>query len=691
MVRAGRLRIEGKEADTPAGIFSETHPFSNGNAGTVSIEVKGDMEIVNGGQISTSTYGAGDAGQLNIQAGTLRIDGLGKIDYTGIMSEVSSIADGRGGAVTIAVSDLLEIVNSGRISTGTYGTGDAGQIRISAGNLRIDGNGEIFYTGISSSSGFGASGKAGTVSIKVDDLIELLNGGEISNDTDSDQDAGEVKIESRRLRIDGEGYFLYTGITSDATYLSSGRPGAVFVTTSDSLEILNGGQISSNTHGSGDAQGIDIQAGHLCIDGQGADHITGIRSESIRYASGNAGILSIRVADQLEVVNGGDISSSTFGLGDAGQVKIDAGNLRVDGKSYNGFTGIGSTSEASSSGNAGAVSITVQDRVEVVNGGEISSSTFSSGDAGSVKIQAGELLVEGGRADISSVIASGSFESARGFAGDVDIRAEKVTIQHDGLITIQTHQMLPEEGISLNHSRLFIKSPVVILDQGAWVSARSTGNVPAAFVEIQAENFLLSRNSRVTTVSNEADGGDITLMVKLIDLKDSLITSSVETAGNGGDITLTGRDSGAAVSALILDGGFIQANAPVGAKGGDIFINTQTLIPSGGELEVGGPERQMFVPGTGKNIIQAAAPGGEQGRIQITSPELDISGALANIEASLSAPLRLAVDPCRTEGLGEESSLLVLGAGGIGAVTRQPAVLYLGRDRIERSLINQEK
>ncbi|MFH0730566.1 MAG: hypothetical protein V2B19_30005 [Pseudomonadota bacterium] len=100
---------------------------------------------------------------------------------------------------------------------------------------------------------------------------------------------------------------------------------------------------------------------------------------------------------------------------------------------------------------------------------------------------------------------------------------------------------------------------------------------------------------------------------KVIDLRDSLITSSVTgIAGNEGDITLKGT-AGTPAKALILEGGFIQANAPAGARGGDIFIDALAVVPEGGALEVGGLERRHFEPGGGKNIIQAAAPGGEQG------------------------------------------------------------------------------
>jgi hypothetical protein len=422
----------------------------------------------------------------------------------------------------------------------------------------------------------------------------------------------------------------------------------------------------------------------LRVDSQGVNAVSGIFGSAEPDSSGNAGTVIIRVSDLLEVLNGGVISSSTLAAGDAGDVKIEAGELLIDRRGSNNFTGIASQADSESSGNAGSVTVLVTDLLEVLNGGIISSNTFGPGNAGSVKVHAGELLINGQDSPWLTGIASASEESAQGFAGDVDIEAGKVTAQNEGEITIQTHQTVSEEKLSqAPTSHLFIDCPLVILDKGR-ITAHSTGNVPAAEIGINTDEILISGDSRIVTAASEADGGSIMLRADIIDLRNSLIFSSVMgSTGNGGDITINGNSP---AKALILDGGFIQANAPAGARGGDIFIDTEAVIPGGGFLEVGGLTRQSFVPGSGRNIIQAAAPGGEQGTIQITSPELDISGSLVSLNAALTEPIRLAADPCLYSGSDEASSLVFAGAGGVPAGPDQHMGLFLEGERLDNTL-----
>jgi filamentous hemagglutinin family protein len=742
-IEAGSLRIDGQGSNSFTCISSDANPGSSGMAGSVTITSENLLEILNGGIISSDTYASGNAGSVELKAGNLRVDGQGSWIQTLAYPETS----GNAGTVTISVADLLEVLNDGQISSVTYGAGKAGEVRIEAGNLRVDGQGSRIQTGtvfgssgnagtvtisvtdrlvvlnggrISSStfeSGNAgkvdieagtlavlnggqilsityASGNAGTITIRVAELLEVLTGGVISSETRASGAAGKVEIEAGNLRIAGGEASDFTGIWSDAAPYSSGNAGTVAIKVADLLEVLNGGQISSATYGSGNAGEVEIEAGNLRIAGEAASDFTGIWSDTVGSSSGNAGTVTIKVADLLEVLNGGQISSDTYGTGDAGDVEIEAERLRIDRQGADAFTGITSRAVHSSLGNAGAVTIRATNLLEILSGGQILSSTFASGNAGRVEIQAGELLIDGQEAASTSAIVSASLnsvESNQGFAGDVDIEAGKLTIRNGGAISIESHQSVSEEKrLQAEKAHLRINGGEIILGQDALISAQSMGNVPAATIDISADNIRISGNSSITTSANEADGGTITLEGDVIDLRDSLISSSVEgLAGNGGNITLKGPSASA--RALILESGFIQANAPNGAAGGDIFIDARAVIPEGGSLEVGGEARQTFEPGSGRNIIQAAAPGGEQGTIRITSPELDISASIVSLDTQLTEIIRLAADPCFSADSAEGSSLIFAGSGGVPAGPNQHATLFFEEDRLDRIMTHEEK
>ena len=684
IVDAGRLRIARQGAATFTGISSQANNGSGGNAGKVEITVGDLLAVLDGGKISSSTFGEGDAGGVVIQAQRLQIDRQGSESVTGISSDASSSSRGSAGTVWIAVSDLLEVLNGGTITSDTYSEGHAGDVVIAAGNLIIDRQGSPFITSISSDTLSSLFGNAGTVRLIVPGLLEVLNGGSITSSTFSDGRAGDVIIEAGNVSIDGQGSEVFTGFSSQANRGSGGDAGKVQIAVGGLLTVVNGGIISSSTFSQGDAGNVMIEAGNVTIDRQDSLSLTGIASQANSGSGGNAGMVTLAVDDLLAVVNGGIVTSSTFSEGHAGNVAINAGLLGIAGCGSDYFTGISSQANIGSVGNAGTVTIAVDDLMAVLDGSQISSSTWGDGDAGDVVIAAGEVIVAGSDAFNPSRIESLSAESALGLAGDVRIQAKSLSILDGGEISIASLQTVPEERRSATgQAAIHLDSTLLTLDQDARITAQSTGNAPAAAITIDSYQIALSNGSRITTSASNADGGPIVIGADVIVLSDSLVTSSVEAGGDGGDITITGHSPARAV---VLDGGFVQANAPAGARGGDIFIDAAALIAEPGSLEVGGRERQVFISGSGRNIIQAAAPGGEQGDIEITSPDLDISGSLVNLEARLAEPLRLADDPCQAAGETQGSALVRIGPGGVAAAPEQHAAVFFDGQRLDRIL-----
>ena len=198
--------------------------------------------------------------------------------------------------------------------------------------------------------------------------------------------------------------------------------------------------------------------------------------------------------------------------------------------------------------------------------------------------------------------------------------------------------------------------------------------------------MYVKNGSSITTTSENADGGPITVKAETLLLSDGLITTSVEgLAGDGGDIIIEGIASPADV--LIFDGGFIQANtAAEGAQGGDIFIDSRAVIAERGILEIGGKERKFFEPGSGMNVIQAAAPEGNPGDIAITAPELDITGILANLSIGFAEKLQMATDFCQAAAGQTPSTLILVGRGGLPPGPDEPSTVSFGGERLYKLL-----
>ena len=69
---------------------------------------------------------------------------------------------------------------------------------------------------------------------------------------------------------------------------------------------------------------VKVSAGSIRIDRQGSDFVTGIFSDT-NESSGRAGLVEVAATGNLSIVNGGQISSNTFAMGNAGSIKVSAG------------------------------------------------------------------------------------------------------------------------------------------------------------------------------------------------------------------------------------------------------------------------------------------------------------------------------------------------------------------------------
>jgi hypothetical protein len=127
------------------------------------------------------------------------------------------------------------------------------------------------------------------------------------------------------------------------------------------------------------------------------------------------------------------------------------------------------------------------------------------------------------------------------------------------------------------------------------------------------------------------------------------------------------------------------------------------LTPNATPPEVGGLQRQEFEAGSGRNVIQAAAPAGNPGNLSLSSPELDISGSLVGLSGRPIENAGLAEDPCVAAWKKDASSLVAAGRGGVrshygtggfsfagprlDAETTAPAARKMGRLALQRGAL----
>jgi len=331
--------------------------------------------------------------------------------------------------------------------------------------------------------------------------------------------------------------------------------------------------------------------------------------------------------------------------------------------------------------------------MELRNDARISSDTYGNGNAYKVTITTQNLMIDGSDTSISSYASSES----TGYVGSIVIQADTITLMNSGEIRISAFQTLTDDQlVEMPRNSITIHAQELHLDQASRITAESYFNVPAGAIFIQASKNLIENGSSITTASQDADGGPITTQIGSLFLQNAFITTSVEgDIGDGGNITIQGIYNGeieSTVDVLVLKNGFIQANTGADeASGGNININVSAVIADAeGKFQVGGEERQGFLPDKKLNIIQAAAPGGEQGTINITAPKIDVSSVIANTSAYFANPAQLATNPCLAVNNTESSTLIQGSRGGIPEGPEDPATLFFRGERLDR-LLNEDK
>ena len=327
------------------------------------------------------------------------------------------------------------------------------------------------------------------------------------------------------------------------------------------------------------------------------------------------------------------ISTASVGNGIGGNLSIDTGRLIVrDGAFISSSPLFG--------GDGGTLSISASESVEVfgttengiVRSGLVANAT-GAGDAKNITIDTGRLIVRDGAAVQANAFAPGD-------AGSISISAvESVEVtgrSADGQFPSNISARAFAEG---NAGDVIVQTDQITVTNGAEISVSSLGTQSAGNLSIQANSLNLDRGtlSAETTVG---DGGNIKLNLNTLQIRNqSAIATNASGTANGGNINLNSD------TIVVLEGSNIMANAVSGA-GGNITVNTQGLFLSP------------------NSTISASSKFGISGTITVNNPEVDpASGSIAFPE-NFSDPTDKIATGCAAD---RGNFFVVTGRGGLPA------------------------
>ena len=187
------------------------------------------------------------------------------------------------------------------------------------------------------------------------------------------------------------------------------------------LLVLNGASILAVSRGAQNSGNVAVSAGNVLLDSQsGGTNLARIGTAAGAGTTGNAGDVSVTAQGILLLFDGGQISSLTQTTGNAGSLNVHAGRMAIDNFGSPVLTGLGSSAVAGSAGNAGSVKLHVDADLTIRDGGIIVNDMAGRGNGGRVQITAGSMLIDGQASNSFGGILTLS-RGGFGRAGDIDI------------------------------------------------------------------------------------------------------------------------------------------------------------------------------------------------------------------------------------------------------------------------------
>ena len=332
------------------------------NGGSVALNAR-NLDILRSSIQAGIRQGRGTA---NSQAGNIVLNGTENIrvgQSSVITNNVGANGTGNSGNIDITAGSLF-VTDGTQLQTLASGRGNAGNVIIYASDRVVfNGTGSAALSRVQQ----GVIGRGGSINIDTDSLV-VSHGARLTASTFGQGDAGDVIIHADdRVLFDGGDAFSNVGDV-DFSGRTTGQGGNIRITTG-SLEVGNGAQLQASTFGQGNAGNVILNARDRIVFSNGIAFSTVGSINFDGVAVGHGGNVRITTGS-LEVVRGAQLTASTFGRGNAGNIIINADD-RVLFDSTGAFSTVGGVAfDGVAEGRGGNVRITAGS-LEIINDAEL--------------------------------------------------------------------------------------------------------------------------------------------------------------------------------------------------------------------------------------------------------------------------------------------------------------------------------
>ncbi|MBD2516660.1 filamentous hemagglutinin N-terminal domain-containing protein [Nostoc sp. FACHB-973] len=399
------------------------------------------LTLTDGSQIEASTLAEQPGGSINVTAKeSVQVIGA-SVSYnpSGLFTLVNPGSTGSGGQLTINTGELI-VRDGAVVDAGTFGAGKGGNLTINADSIQVigigksielpgAGKGDVYTSGLFTSSDQNATGDAGNITINTQELLL--------------RDLGVINAQTQGV----------------------GKGGNLTINTQQLL-VLNGGNVTSSTSGAGKAGNLTVNADSVQIIGTTANGQFSSRLyttsgmgliKNYPNTTGDGGNIRIKTGELL-VQDGASILVGAAGKGNAGNLEIHARSIRLDNNASLDATTISSNTDTSQQQATitlsakylfllGGSRITTNATGSNLIGGNINIDTDILGAAGNSDISANSTDFRGGRVTINAQGIFGiRFRNTP--TTESDITATGANSQLNGTVQINTPDVDPSQGLT---------------------------------------------------------------------------------------------------------------------------------------------------------------------------------------------------------------------------------------------------
>lgn len=608
---------------TSSQITNDVGLDATGQGGTINIAT-GSLKIDPQSFIGSTTFGGGNAGDINIAATDVKITGSGFLEFQ--QTYQSNAFDG-----TLQPGDRISGIFAGTATTGT-----AGDIKIETNSLSLSEGAiifnPVFTAGIGGNIDIGATetilnasaleiggGLTSTTSAALGDInvttenLQISDGATIINFTFGEATGGDINItadDSIDIRDSPLNSIVSTGIINNTSVGSA--PGGDINIRANTIRIENGG-ISSNSGAILPPEGMIISAGGsggnikiqadesieaigLVLSPLDPNLTIGSGIGSSTFTAADGGDLTITTG-KLIVRDGAELATASFGAGNGGELTINTtnsveliGTKAPDGSSLGGLIATSGdlTGSNALTGTSGNITITTPE-LTVSDGATVDVQSFGTGAAGSLEIFADSILLnslgalsattifgEGGGITISTntlklnqgLINASVFGSGTG--GNIEIEAQdSVEVVGSGFEFLQALFFIDPSFLS---AESLANIDADLINQG--ILAATTGSGAAGKISIKTPNLQLTEGALVATATagDAAAGSTILDVAESLIVDGSIISASTLFAGQGGDIIIDTNQL------EVLAGTQITSASLGSGDGGSVIINAAESV-----------------------------------------------------------------------------------------------------------------